>query len=191
MSRKGTSSQVRNARVAAGASGSVSEEVPELDEHFFAHARVRSAGKVIRDATGTLSRRGRPPKGTAPKIQQTLRLSPEVIEHFRSIGAGWQARIDDVLMTHVRNADSPGQDTQNAIKQVAAGLQDNLRKLSEIVGIGDSSARIATRAKHASGAMSSVGGITGRAAKSSASSLAKSGTSRSKRIASSKSKKVS
>jgi uncharacterized protein (DUF4415 family) len=31
------------------------------------------------------------------KVSTTIRLSPEVIEHFRLTGEGWQARIDRAL----------------------------------------------------------------------------------------------
>ncbi len=41
-------------------------------------------------------RRGRP-KAEAPKISTTIRLSPEVIAHFKAGGPGWQSRIDAAL----------------------------------------------------------------------------------------------
>lgn len=31
------------------------------------------------------------------KIPVSIRLSPEVVEHFKAGGPGWQARIDEVL----------------------------------------------------------------------------------------------
>ena len=40
--------------------------------------------------------RGRP-KLERPKVSTTIRLSPEVIEHFKAGGPGWQSRIDDAL----------------------------------------------------------------------------------------------
>ncbi len=40
--------------------------------------------------------RGRP-KAETTKISTTIRLSPEVIEHFKAGGPGWQSRIDDAL----------------------------------------------------------------------------------------------
>ncbi|KAI93267.1 hypothetical protein T281_17720 [Rhodomicrobium udaipurense JA643] len=40
--------------------------------------------------------RGRP-KALAPKISTTIRLSPDVIEHFKKGGPGWQSRIDEAL----------------------------------------------------------------------------------------------
>ena len=41
-------------------------------------------------------RRGRPPVAT-PKVSTTIRLSPDVIDHFRAGGRGWQTRIDEAL----------------------------------------------------------------------------------------------
>lgn len=41
-------------------------------------------------------RRGRPPLAR-PKVSTTIRLSPEVIDHFRAGGRGWQTRIDEAL----------------------------------------------------------------------------------------------
>lgn len=40
--------------------------------------------------------RGRP-KASVTKVSTTIRLSPEVIEHFKSGGPGWQGRIDEAL----------------------------------------------------------------------------------------------
>ncbi|MCY3828651.1 MAG: BrnA antitoxin family protein [Rhodospirillaceae bacterium] len=41
-------------------------------------------------------RRGRPPV-TKPKVSTTIRLSQDVIDHFKAGGRGWQTRIDDAL----------------------------------------------------------------------------------------------
>lgn len=78
--------------------------MPELGRDFFEGAQIRVGGRVLRPADGTLTRRGRPPLGRRAKVQQSLRLSPEVIEHFRATGPGWQARIDEVLARHVADA---------------------------------------------------------------------------------------
>ena len=40
--------------------------------------------------------RGRPPKADR-KVNQTLRLDPDVLEAFRQEGSGWQTRINEVL----------------------------------------------------------------------------------------------
>ena len=49
-------------------------------------------------------RRGRRPQGARAKVMTTIRLSPEVVEHFRAGGPGWQGRIDAVLREWVRTA---------------------------------------------------------------------------------------
>ena len=41
-------------------------------------------------------RRGRPTIAN-PKVSTTIRLSPDVIAHFKAGGAGWQTRINDAL----------------------------------------------------------------------------------------------
>lgn len=41
-------------------------------------------------------RRGRP-KTASAKVSTTIRLSPEVIAHFKAGGPGWQSRIDEAL----------------------------------------------------------------------------------------------
>ncbi len=72
------------------------DDAPELDEHFFANAEIRDGDRLIRPATGTLTKRGRP-KSADPKRQVTLRLDSVVIEGFRATGPGWQSRINDAL----------------------------------------------------------------------------------------------
>jgi uncharacterized protein (DUF4415 family) len=47
-------------------------------------------------------RRGRPQSGST-KISTTIRLSPEVLEHFKSGGPGWQSRIDEALRKIANN----------------------------------------------------------------------------------------
>lgn len=44
--------------------------------------------------------RGRP-KSESKKLLVSVRYSPEVLEYFRSTGAGWQARMDGVLREYV------------------------------------------------------------------------------------------
>ena len=76
------------------------DDAPELNEEIFARAQISIGGKVIREATGTLTRAGRPPVGELPKRQVTLRLPQEVIAFFKAGGPGWQTRIGDVLKRH-------------------------------------------------------------------------------------------
>jgi uncharacterized protein (DUF4415 family) len=45
---------------------------------------------------------GRPPKPEPErKVNQTLRLDPDVIAAWRASGPGWQARINSVLRAHM------------------------------------------------------------------------------------------
>ena len=46
------------------------------------------------------SLRGRP-KSEKTKLLVSVRYSPEVLEYFKSTGAGWQSRIDGVLLEYV------------------------------------------------------------------------------------------
>jgi uncharacterized protein (DUF4415 family) len=46
--------------------------------------------------------RGRP-KAAETKERITIRLSREVLESFRSTGAGWQTRVDEALREWVRS----------------------------------------------------------------------------------------
>ena len=61
------------------------DEVPDLSapewQAVFAKASVQ---------------RGRP-RSENPKVSTTIRLSPEVLAHFRAGGPGWQTRIDETL----------------------------------------------------------------------------------------------
>ncbi len=52
-----------------------------------------------------LTPRGRP-KAEVTKVRVGIRLSPEVIEHFKASGSGWQTRIDAALRQFI--AEHPG-----------------------------------------------------------------------------------
>lgn len=76
-------------------------DLPEWTDEMFEHAEHSIGGKLIRPATGYLSREGfkvgRPPKGAAAKCQVTLRLDPDVIARFKEGGPGWQSRMNEAL----------------------------------------------------------------------------------------------
>lgn len=76
------------------------DDAPELTEEVAARAQISIGGKVVREATGTLTKVGRPPIGSQAKTQVTLRLPTEVIAHFKAGGPGWQTRISDLLQRH-------------------------------------------------------------------------------------------
>ena len=52
-----------------------------------------------------LTPRGRP-KAEVTKVRVGIRLSPEVIAHFKASGDGWQTRIDAALRQFI--AENPG-----------------------------------------------------------------------------------
>lgn len=61
-----------------------SREFPELAEAF-----ERARGQ-------------RGPQKAPTKERVGLRLDREVIEHFRATGRGWQSRINDILVEHLK-----------------------------------------------------------------------------------------
>ena len=76
------------------------DENPEWTAENFAKARPASevlpqlfGEKVAREM---LKPRGRP-RVEFPKERINIRLSHEVVEHFKSAGVGWQTRIDTAL----------------------------------------------------------------------------------------------
>jgi uncharacterized protein (DUF4415 family) len=77
------------------------DTAPEWPDEVWDRAQIAIGGKVIRKATGTLTKRGRPPIGDEPKQQVTLRLAPKVIRHFKQKGSGWQTRVNEVLERYV------------------------------------------------------------------------------------------
>src|SRR5947208_10410793 len=77
------------------------DDAPEWTKEQFDRAEIAVGGKVVRRAQGTLMRpRGRPKKPDA-KVHTHIRLSPQVLGHFRATGPGWQTRIDEVLRNWV------------------------------------------------------------------------------------------
>jgi uncharacterized protein (DUF4415 family) len=80
------------------------DDASEWPEEAWERAEIAIGGKVVRPASGTLTKRGRPPVGDAPKQQVTLRLPREVVSYFKEEGAGWQTRIGEVLQRHVRKS---------------------------------------------------------------------------------------
>ena len=49
-------------------------------------------------------RRGRP-RAAKPKVSTTIRLSQDVINHFKAGGRGWQTRIDAALREWIGQRD--------------------------------------------------------------------------------------
>ena len=80
------------------------DDSPEWTDEMFDRAQISICGVVVREATGTLTKRGRPPIGDAPKQQVTLRLPRHALDHFKAAGPGWQTRIGEALERHVGGA---------------------------------------------------------------------------------------
>ncbi len=72
------------------------DDAPPWTPEMFTRAEIRHGDEVIRPATGTLTKRGRP-KLENPKRQVTLRLDADLVDHFRLEGRGWQGRINEAL----------------------------------------------------------------------------------------------
>ncbi|ACF03419.1 conserved hypothetical protein [Rhodopseudomonas palustris TIE-1] len=75
------------------------EEIPELTDEWFAAADHHRGGKLIK--------RGRP-KAAAPKQLVSLRLDPDVLHWFKSTGPGYQARMGEVLKSHMSRKKAAG-----------------------------------------------------------------------------------
>jgi uncharacterized protein (DUF4415 family) len=83
----------------------IDEENPEVTREEL--RRARPAAEVLpkfigQKATDELLRRsrGRPPKEDR-KINQTLRIDPDVLQAYKRGGKGWQTRINQVLHDHM------------------------------------------------------------------------------------------
>ena len=77
------------------------DDASELTPELARRGQVSVGGKVIREATGTLTKRGRPPVGDEPKQQVTLRLAPKIIRYFKEGGEGWQSRLNETLEEYI------------------------------------------------------------------------------------------
>jgi uncharacterized protein (DUF4415 family) len=72
------------------------DDGPEWTEEMFRRAAIYHGDELIRPASGTLTKPGRP-KSADPKKQVTLRLDSIVLEKFRAMGPRWQSRINAEL----------------------------------------------------------------------------------------------
>ncbi len=72
---------------------------PELTRADF--AKARPFAEAFPDLAASI-RKGRGPNKAPTKKLVSLRLSREVIDHFKSTGPGWQSRIDETLRKAVK-----------------------------------------------------------------------------------------
>jgi uncharacterized protein (DUF4415 family) len=83
------------------------EDNPELTAEDWAEMRpVEELPPDLRDmilaAFPKTKLRG--PQKAPTKVPVSLRLSPEVVDHFKATGPGWQTRIDDALRAAIKKA---------------------------------------------------------------------------------------
>ncbi len=71
------------------------ERMPRLRGRGIERADLVRGGKVVR-------RGKRGPQKAPTKKLVSLRLSPEVIEHFKADGPGWQTRIERTLLESIK-----------------------------------------------------------------------------------------
>lgn len=75
------------------------DEIPELTDEDFARGDLYHGDKLIS--------RGRP-KSDDPKQLVSLRLDAEVLRWFKSTGPGYQARMGEVLKSHMTRKKAAG-----------------------------------------------------------------------------------
>ena len=71
------------------------DDNPEWTEADF--AKARPPAEVIPPELLAQFKNTRGPQKTPTKVAVSIRLSPDVLSHFKSKGPGWQSRIDDAL----------------------------------------------------------------------------------------------
>lgn len=75
------------------------DDPPRFTREMAERGRHMLGDRTLREARP----RGRPPKAKGEsKEKVTLRLSPDVLAHFRATGKGWQTRLDEALREHAR-----------------------------------------------------------------------------------------
>ena len=75
------------------------DDPPRFTCEMAERGRHMIGDKVIKEARP----RGRPAKAAGEHQEKvTLRLSPDVLAHFRAQGPGWQTRIDETLRKAAR-----------------------------------------------------------------------------------------
>ncbi len=72
---------------------------PELSARRFPSGQ--SARDVHPDVVEDWERRTRGQQKAPLKVPVSIRLSPDVVNHFRQGGEGWQTRLDNVLKDYV------------------------------------------------------------------------------------------
>jgi uncharacterized protein (DUF4415 family) len=98
-SKKFPASAKEWAAVVKAAPGKDRELTSKEEAQWATGVLVKGGGyKAARDALAAKRKQGQRGPQVAPTKQLvSVRYSPEVLEFFRSTGAGWQSRMDEVL----------------------------------------------------------------------------------------------
>jgi uncharacterized protein (DUF4415 family) len=78
------------------------DDNPEWTKTDF--AKARPPAEVLPPHLLAQFKNTRGPQTTPTKVAVSIRLSPEIISHFKAKGPGWQSRIDDALRKIVKKA---------------------------------------------------------------------------------------
>ncbi|HXH43339.1 MAG TPA: BrnA antitoxin family protein [Bradyrhizobium sp.] len=83
------------------------DDNPEWTRADFAKGAKFPAGVTLKaikpnQLASMVGKRG--PQKSPTKIPVSIRLSPEVVKHFKSQGPGWQSRIDTALRKMIKKA---------------------------------------------------------------------------------------
>ncbi|WP_367354129.1 BrnA antitoxin family protein [Agrobacterium pusense] len=73
-------------------------DAPEATDEEMAQAKPfgEAFPDLAKSIDREIARRGRP-KADAPKTPVTIRLDPDLVEHYKAMGKGWQSRINSDL----------------------------------------------------------------------------------------------
>jgi uncharacterized protein (DUF4415 family) len=82
---------------------------PDEDNPEWTREEIRTARPAIEaiaeifgtQAAETIRRRGGRPAKADRKVNQTLRLDPDVLDAYKQEGPGWQAHMNEVLRQHM------------------------------------------------------------------------------------------
>lgn len=83
---------------------SIAKPIEHNDNPEWTHqdfARAVSISGLPAGLQNALKAHTRGPQRSPRKIPVSIRLSADVVSSLRSSGAGWQARVDDILRKHL------------------------------------------------------------------------------------------
>ena len=75
-------------------------DIPELPTEFFTDGQMYRDGKPA-------ARRVRGKQKVPVKKQLTIRLNTEVVDFFKAQGDGWQSKINNALLEHIKTHKHP------------------------------------------------------------------------------------